>query len=47
MDTKEHKASKLWKTRGHKVLRVRRTKAQAKKTYDKLSRFYEFYPRAF
>ena len=31
------------KTRVHKVLRVRRTRAQAKKTYDKLSRFYDFF----
>ena len=35
------------KSKNHKVLRVYRTKAQAKESYDKISRFYDYFAGVF
>lgn len=34
-------------SKNHEVLRVCRTKAQAKKAYDKISRFYDYFAGVF
>lgn len=35
------------KSKNHKILRVYRTKAQAKESYDKISRFYDYFAGVF